>query len=117
MSEFNYPVFAQMHARYKGPYQAITDIEWKKYVIQDDSTNADDASASSFQVKIVFLLGQTEDYVTQMRIYDESKIYDDMIQESFVDSYKNLTLKTVMMLKWVNDSCADKGSHRNFLGF
>lgn len=35
----------------------------------------------------------------------------DIIQENFVDSYNNLTLKTVLMLKWTNRNCAGKGSY------
>nr|XP_019544960.2 uncharacterized protein LOC109415532 isoform X1 [Aedes albopictus] len=41
----------------------------------------------------------------QARIVNESEVYGDIIQESFVDSYNNLTLKTIMMLKWVTNNC------------
>ncbi|XP_058812389.1 uncharacterized protein LOC131676957 isoform X2 [Topomyia yanbarensis] len=41
----------------------------------------------------------------QMRIVNESEVYGDIIQESFIDSYNNLTLKTIMMLKWVVNNC------------
>lgn len=41
----------------------------------------------------------------QRRLINESEIYGDIIQESFIDSYNNLTLKTIMMLKWVNNNC------------
>lgn len=37
-------------------------------------------------------------------------MYDDLIQESFLDSYNNLTLKSVMMLKWINANCVGKGT-------
>lgn len=33
----------------------------------------------------------------------------DIIQENFVDSYNNLTLKTILMLKWANNNCVNKG--------
>lgn len=36
---------------------------------------------------------------------EESLHYSDIIQEGFVDSYNNLTLKSVMMLKWVVSNC------------
>lgn len=36
---------------------------------------------------------------------EESLHYSDIIQEGFVDSYNNLTLKSVMMLKWVLSNC------------
>lgn len=41
----------------------------------------------------------------QMRLVNESEVYGDIIQESFIDSYNNLTLKTIMMLKWVTNNC------------
>lgn len=44
----------------------------------------------------------------QLRIVNESEVYGDIIQESFIDSYNNLTLKTIMMLKWVTNNCDGK---------
>ncbi|XP_055615968.1 uncharacterized protein LOC129762027 [Toxorhynchites rutilus septentrionalis] len=41
----------------------------------------------------------------QERILNESEVHGDIIQESFIDSYNNLTLKTIMLLKWVNNNC------------
>lgn len=46
---------------------------------------------------------------TQLRITEESDIKNDLIQEGFLDTYNNLTLKSVMMLKWVKNHCVDKG--------
>lgn len=45
----------------------------------------------------------------QRRLLNESEVYGDIIQESFIDSYNNLTLKTIMMLKWVNNNCDGRG--------
>lgn len=45
----------------------------------------------------------------QLRLVNESEVYGDIIQESFIDSYNNLTLKTIMMLKWVTNNCDGKG--------
>lgn len=111
MTEFNYPTFAQMHATFNGSYLEISDPEWRQYATHDDMLDDSDPSTAEFRVKIVFLIGQTESNVTQMGIYEESEMHNDLIQESFLDSYNNLTLKTVMMLKWVNGSCADKRSY------
>lgn len=35
----------------------------------------------------------------------ESASYGDVIQEGFLDTYNNLTLKSVMLLKWVRSHC------------
>ena len=40
-------------------------------------------------------------------VEEESVQYADVIQEGFVDSYNNLTLKSVMMLKWVTHHCSN----------
>lgn len=111
MTEFNYPMFAQMHANSKGKYLEINDPEWKKYAIHDGQKNLRKPNLSEFRIKIAFLIGQTESNLTQMQVHEESEIHNDLIQESFLDSYNNLTLKSVMMLKWVNGSCAGKGSY------
>ncbi|XP_053679819.1 uncharacterized protein LOC128730765 [Anopheles nili] len=50
----------------------------------------------------------TVDDELQLRIVNESEVFGDIIQESFIDSYNNLTLKTVMMLKWVTNNCDGK---------
>lgn len=38
-------------------------------------------------------------------IVDENDEYGDIIQETFHDTYNNLTIKSVMMLKWVTNYC------------
>lgn len=109
MTEFNYPMFARMHSNFNGPFLPISDLEWPKYAIRNGKANVSEPSLSIFRVKIVFLIGQTKSNATQMRIYEESEMHNDLIQESFLDTYNNLTLKTVMMLKWVNGRCVGKG--------
>lgn len=36
---------------------------------------------------------------------DESMKYGDVIVENFIDMYYNLTLKSIMLLKWVKFNC------------
>ncbi|CAK1593545.1 unnamed protein product [Parnassius mnemosyne] len=58
--------------------------------------------------KLVFLLGlppHDNDTDVQDKIDNEVETYGDIIQEGFVDSYNNLTLKSIMMLKWVTNNC------------
>ncbi|XP_014480263.1 PREDICTED: beta-1,3-galactosyltransferase 1-like isoform X2 [Dinoponera quadriceps] len=56
-------------------------------------------------VKIAFLLGQTDNDTLNNLIVEESSQYNDIVQERFFDTYNNLTLKSVMMLKWVTSNC------------
>lgn len=42
---------------------------------------------------------------TLSRLRIESEQYDDIVQENFIDTYNNLTIKSVMLLKWVMQRC------------
>lgn len=58
-------------------------------------------------VKVAFLLGQSDNDTLNNFIIEESLRYNDMLQEKFVDTYNNLTLKSIMMLKWVTSNCKE----------
>ena len=64
-------------------------------------------NVSKFQgwnIRTVFMLGRSKN-VSQDLILDESKKFHDIIQEDFVDHYRNLTYKHIMALKWIKDFC------------
>ncbi|OWF36933.1 beta-1,3-galactosyltransferase brn-like [Mizuhopecten yessoensis] len=50
-------------------------------------------------IRVVFLLAGT-DQPHQTQIDEESKKYSDVIQEDFIDVYKNNTYKTIMGFNW-----------------
>lgn len=70
------------------------------------STWAQDAT-SLRGVRVFFLLGRSSNQSLNAAVGDESIQYSDIIQEDFLDSYNNLTLKSVMLLKWVGQNCAN----------
>ncbi|XP_041986062.1 uncharacterized protein LOC121738203 [Aricia agestis] len=75
----------------------------KKELLEEEAISDDNVD-----FKLVFLLGQpTQDNDTdvQGKIEEEVEKYGDVIQEGFLDSYNNLTLKSIMMLKWVTNNC------------
>lgn len=60
--------------------------------------------------KLVFLLGspsplQDYDGSIQDQVNQEDNQYSDILQGSFIDNYYNLTLKSISMLQWVNETC------------
>ena len=62
-------------------------------------------------VKLFFLLGVLatagKGDQTQALLEMEQRQHNDLVQEDFVDSYANLTIKTSFMLKWVtSNECA-----------
>nr|XP_006123497.1 UDP-GalNAc:beta-1,3-N-acetylgalactosaminyltransferase 1 [Pelodiscus sinensis]XP_014429285.1 UDP-GalNAc:beta-1,3-N-acetylgalactosaminyltransferase 1 [Pelodiscus sinensis]XP_025040630.1 UDP-GalNAc:beta-1,3-N-acetylgalactosaminyltransferase 1 [Pelodiscus sinensis] len=63
-----------------------------------------------YQVLILFLLGQgaeREDSLDVLSIDDESILYGDIIRQDFMDTYDNLTLKTIMAFRWVSEFCSN----------
>ncbi|XP_032055022.1 beta-1,3-galactosyltransferase 5 [Aythya fuligula] len=52
-----------------------------------------------------FLLGTTVNLTQQADIAAESQKYKDIIQKDFIDTYYNLTLKTMMGVEWIHKFC------------
>ncbi|XP_029639057.1 beta-1,3-galactosyltransferase 1-like [Octopus sinensis] len=68
-------------------------------------TWGDKKNFRNVSVVVAFLFGRDQDLHLQPSIHRESEIYKDIIQEDFIDSYDNLTLKTVMAWKWARLYC------------
>lgn len=56
-------------------------------------------------MKTVFVVGVTSSTEHQRLIEEESQIYHDIIQVNFIDSYRNLTLKTLSIFHWTGKYC------------
>lgn len=56
-------------------------------------------------VRIVYLMGIGKTAKINQKIKLENGIYGDIIQENFMDTYKNLTYKGIMSLKWIKEYC------------
>ncbi|XP_061169107.1 beta-1,3-galactosyltransferase 5-like [Saccostrea echinata] len=54
-------------------------------------------------ITIVFMLGHIAGLEAKIR--NESDSYTDIVQEDFIDSYKNNTLKTTMAFNWAAEFC------------
>lgn len=57
------------------------------------------------EVRTYFLLGETPNQDIQDKIQLENQAFGDVIQEKFIDSYNNLTLKSGMLLKLIDQNC------------
>ena len=67
---------------------------------------------SDVTVRVVFVMGRTFDKPeVQSALEFESEQYGDIVQEDFLDSYKNLTYKGIGALKWITNYC----SHAKFV--
>lgn len=56
-------------------------------------------------LKVVFMLGLTEDKTDRLRIENENMVYRDIVQGDFLDSYHNLTHKGVLAYRWITEHC------------
>ena len=56
-------------------------------------------------VKYLFLLGTTKGYENQTTVDEEQEQYGDILQGGFMDTYRNLTLKTLMGFRWFRHEC------------
>ncbi|KAM6258114.1 UDP-GalNAc:beta-1,3-N-acetylgalactosaminyltransferase 1 [Porphyrio hochstetteri] len=62
------------------------------------------------RILTLFLLGQDtqeEDNAAALSVEDESILYGDIIRQDFMDTYDNLTLKTIMAFQWVTEFCSN----------
>ncbi|XP_012521840.1 beta-1,3-galactosyltransferase 5 [Monomorium pharaonis] len=56
-------------------------------------------------ISILFMLGATRDPRVEAILHKEQNMYNDVIRGRFLDSYANLTLKTISTLEWVDAYC------------
>lgn len=60
---------------------------------------------SLYEVRVNFILGAATTANQQQSIMDENEVHGDIIQGNFIDSYKNMTYKYAMGLKWFSYYC------------
>ncbi|KAL1493453.1 hypothetical protein ABEB36_011502 [Hypothenemus hampei] len=65
---------------------------WGSFVIRKD-------------VAIAFMLGSIANETINKKLDEEQNLYGDIIRGKFVDTYDNLTLKTISILEWVDNFC------------
>lgn len=56
-------------------------------------------------LRLVFMIGKSMDKNIMKAIAYENELYQDIVQEDFIDAYKNLTYKGIMALKWISIYC------------
>lgn len=60
------------------------------------------------EVLVLFILGLhsgDDEETLQEQLRNESQQYKDLLQSNFQDSYRNLTIKTMMMMEWLSRDC------------
>ncbi|XP_074650240.1 beta-1,3-galactosyltransferase 5-like [Tubulanus polymorphus] len=57
--------------------------------------------------KVVFFMGKPGNGTSPNGLANEAETYGDIVQADFRDTYWNLTMKSVLMLRWLNEYCPD----------
>ena len=61
---------------------------------------------NTVSVRYAFLLGEVKDQKLRDKVMKENNHFRDILKESFIDSYANLTYKTIMGFKWAITKCS-----------
>jgi hypothetical protein len=56
-------------------------------------------------VNFVFVLGKSTNLVVNLAVEQESRIYRDIVQADFIDSYSDLTFKSLVAWRWIKHNC------------
>jgi hypothetical protein len=55
-------------------------------------------------VRFVFMMGYAKHLQNKLKL--EADIYKDIVQEDFIDAYRNITYKGIMAMKWISQYCS-----------
>ncbi|KAH8243514.1 hypothetical protein KR032_008159, partial [Drosophila birchii] len=102
-TRFNYPDFKEVHGLLEGTY--YPPLKSRIQLYSEYLTERNDNLRAS--VKVLFMLGRSRETELSRQLLEEADKHNDIIQEDFIDSYRNLTLKTVLALKHVSSSCSN----------
>ncbi|XP_023188038.1 beta-1,3-galactosyltransferase 1-like isoform X3 [Xiphophorus maculatus] len=110
--EYHFTINEELKCRQEKPFVVlIVQVAPRNRAHRDIIRNSwgSEKLANNQVVALFFLLGmQTGDDAEQVhrQLLQESKEHQDLIQGDFVDCYKNLTIKTMVMLEWLNSYCS-----------
>ncbi|CAF3574495.1 unnamed protein product [Adineta steineri] len=65
------------------------------------------ASYSTFgkHIRVLFMLGSSQNTELMKQVQFEFDTYRDIVQQTFIDTYRNLTYKGIMALNWISRHC------------
>merc|ERR1719187_1951591 len=91
----------------KGAKFTKNEAESEPEIMNNNNNNINNNKNTSPVIRTVFMFGLSSNPVLNAVVRQESKKHQDIIMEDFVDTYNNLTLKTMMGLKWVTYFCGN----------
>ena len=85
-------------------HSAINNFERRKF-IRSTWGNITIFESPRHRFRIVFMLGKPDKEQNQIAINLENNQYGDIVQRTFLDTYKNLTHKALLGLRWEKEYC------------
>lgn len=83
--------------------QTATRNFHKRSIIRQTWGNKHSFKNNTFE--IVFIVGKSRNYTIQKLLEEEQHAFNDLVQGTFLDSYRNLTHKSVLGLRWATENC------------
>ena len=77
----------------------------RPHILNPSTTPAD---VQAGEIILVFFIGSAPvaaDARVQASIEKEAAVHGDILQEDYIDTYENLTLKSISMIRWVSQNC------------
>ncbi|KAK3577727.1 hypothetical protein CHS0354_002941 [Potamilus streckersoni] len=68
-------------------------------------TWTDDKLFTDVIIKYVFILGKPINRADQVKINNENLIHRDIVQGDFIETFQNITLKSIIALNWITKNC------------
>lgn len=112
-----------LHKRASGPFLHLPNIDCSRnspFLVILVTSSPDDQSDTRMAIRdtwgkehliankrvvTLFLLGISLNHNNHIAVTAESHEYRDIIQKDFIDTYYNLTIKTMMGIEWVHKFC------------
>ena len=94
-------------------FSAVENVEQRQAIRETWAQDQEEIK----DVKVIFMLGNPSNELLQPNVIKEGEIHGDILQESFIDTYANLTIKSLMLLKWFTNSCKGTGKFWVLLKF
>lgn len=60
---------------------------------------------NTYNILVRFFLGKSNFEATNRKVIEESRRFGDIVVQDFMDSYRNLTLKSMSWMKWIVKNC------------
>ncbi|XP_074653118.1 beta-1,3-galactosyltransferase 5-like [Tubulanus polymorphus] len=83
---------------------SVTNVE-RREAIRNTWASTAVLNSNSVPVRFCFIVGTVSDEKPMKALRTESQSHGDIIQANFVDTYRNLTMKSLALLEWVDRFC------------